>query len=283
MNDTTSFVRKGGADLSYLGTNISLYSRGYYSVKEDPSEGEANFTRIMDLTKFISDASNTTTDNSVVDDWERKMDVDSFLRGMAMEILLSNCDGYFTLANNYLLYDDLENERLIFSGSDFDLTMGLVFAPTVISGNYSEYPGFSERPLSKMMNVPRFKNEFENLLLNITKGLVNNETLMPRIDQAYKMLTTDVEWDRSLPKKGRLALDSLLPGAGNQTSNMNMTNSTQPSNLTESDIEEFFRNGIPFEAAIYGPLPFNVSILLSLKEWITLRSDNILKFFNQTA
>ncbi|MBM6383960.1 MAG: hypothetical protein JSY10_08185 [Paenibacillus sp.] len=41
------------------------------------------------------------------------MDVASFLRGLALEVVISNSDGYFGMPNNYILYDDIENERLI--------------------------------------------------------------------------------------------------------------------------------------------------------------------------
>ncbi|KAI8875992.1 coth-domain-containing protein [Backusella circina FSU 941] len=253
------------SDLTYLGHNVSLYSRGYYSVKEDPSKGKANFTRIMDLSKFIADASNTTTDDSVVPLWEKKMDVDSFLRGMAMEFLLSNTDGYFANANNYLMYDDLENERLLFSGSDFDLTMGMNSINNTMGGNYSEYSGFTSRPLSKMLNVPKFKKDFESLLLNITQGLINPDVLYIRINQTYQMLLDDVAWDKSLPKKGHFSFR------------------TQVANISESEMENMMYNLISFDAAVNGPMPKELtSLLIPLKEWVKIRSENILNYFNQT-
>lgn len=273
------------SDLSYLGNNISLYSRGYYSVKEDPSKGKANFTRIIDLSKFISDASNTTTDNSVVPLWEEKMDVDSFLRGMAMEILLSNTDGYFANANNYLMYDDLGNERIVFSGSDFDLTMGASPFNHTMNGNYSEYTGFTTRPLSKMLNVPKFKKDFEDLLLNITRDLVNPNVLNTRINQTYKMLLDDVAWDKSLPKKGHLNLSTLFPDAKNQTSNAILPDGVggQVANMSESEMENLMYNLISFDAAVNGPVPKEITgLVMPLADWVKTSSENILNYFNQT-
>lgn len=43
------------AQLSYLGSNISLYSVGQHAVKEKPSLGSPNYTRIMDVSNFISE------------------------------------------------------------------------------------------------------------------------------------------------------------------------------------------------------------------------------------
>ncbi|KAI8878014.1 coth-domain-containing protein, partial [Backusella circina FSU 941] len=251
----------GSADLSYLGDNVTLYEDGSYKVKEDPSKGSANFTRIMDLARFIDNAPNTTTTNDDVALWQEKMDTDSFLRGIAMEIIISDSDGYFTMANNYILYDDLDNERLVFSGQDFDLALGhsINNATLMNDGNYSNFPNFDTRPLMpKMLKVPQFKEDFENLMLNITKELMNNNTLSTRIDQLAKMIATDVEWDKSCTRLG--SSDSSSSGGG-------MGGGSMTSNL-------------PFNTAVYGPT--NETSLLGLKEWISLRSTNILNFFNAT-
>lgn len=120
LTNTTATTIK--SDLSYLGDNATLYSLPY-PAKEDPATGTANYTRIMDFTKFLSEQ-NTTVDDSVISLWEEKIDVTSFLRGLAFEVITSSMDGYLGVHNNYILYDDRENERLVFSAQDFDLTLG---------------------------------------------------------------------------------------------------------------------------------------------------------------
>lgn len=119
-----STVGPSKSDLTYLGDNITEYSL-QYGVREDPSSGTANYTRIMDLCKFIDEQSNTTSDDSVIPLWNEKMDVTSFLRGMAFEIVTSQSDAYLANGNNYILYDDLENERIVYSNQDFDISMGM--------------------------------------------------------------------------------------------------------------------------------------------------------------
>ena len=251
-------LRPSTSDLSYLGNNVSLYTVGEYKLKEEPSTGSANYTRLMDLTKFISEQSNTTgVDNAVVPLWQEKMDTDSFLRGLALEIVLSNSDGYFTMTNNYMLYDDLEQERMVFSEQDFDLTMGLtLFNATLMNiGNYTEFPGFTLRPLMpRMLRVPAFKEDFEHLLVNMTKGLVNLKTLETHIDQTAAMLTQDVAWDKTCTRMGT----SLRRQGGH------LANDSQ----------------VDFPTAINGPT--NSTNHLALKEWLTLRSANLLHFLNQT-
>ncbi|KAI9484207.1 MAG: coth protein-domain-containing protein [Benjaminiella poitrasii] len=250
-------IRGNMSDLSYIGTNLTLYS-DYYSLKEKPSAGEANYTRIMELAKFISEQpNNTLVDNSVVPLWQEKLDTDSALRSLAFELVVSNADGYLTMGNNYMLYDDLENERIVMAEQDLDLTMGkTIFNATLVNGgNWTEFPGFTVKPLSsRMYCVPQFREELENLILNYTRGIMNPDILFPLVDQLYDMLQEDVAWDKSLPR--------VVPEIPRRP---------------ESPGGRKFREDVPFDVAVNGPSddPQN----LGLKEWISLRSSNLLNFY----
>lgn len=250
-------------DLSYLGDNVTVYSIKY-PAKENPSKGKANHTRIMDLTKFISEQPTSDGSDVSIPLWHEKADVSSFLRGLAMEIVTSNADGYLTMGNNYILYDDLEHKRILFSGQDFDLSMGsTIFNATLMNGgNYTEFPGFSTRPLAPaLLAVPAFKQEFEKLLFNFTKYLVNPEVLNPRVEQLYKMLEQDVAWDKSLPRMNTGGRSWRASGSTNST--------LENKGFVGAD-------DIPFDLGVNGPT--NVSSKMGLKEWISLRSDNLINF-----
>ncbi|CEP14033.1 hypothetical protein [Parasitella parasitica] len=255
-------VNPSKSDLRYLGNNLTEYSM-QYSVREDPSSGTANYTRIMDLCKFISEQSNTTSDDSAISLWSEKIDVPSFLRGMAFEIVTSQSDAYLANGNNYILYDDLENERIVYSNQDFDLSMGTAFlSPELIhGGNYTKFPGFLERPLtSRLLAVPQFKKEIGELVYNFTRDLVNTEILFPRIDALYTFIEQDVAWDKTLPRVGN---SSSFDAAG--------------TNFSLSEIPLWFG----LNGTISDPAVANFSI--SLKNWVGLRSTNLLNFFNGTT
>lgn len=124
------------------------------------------------------------------------------------------------------------------------------------SGNYSEFPNFSTRPLtSRLLLVPEFKQEFENLIVNITKALVNPDILTTRINQLYEMLEEDVTWDKSLTRV-----------AASSSSSAGMGSSSSVDDTT-------------FYAGVYGPTNSSTS----LTEWLALRSSNILTFFNEST
>ncbi|KAK4511509.1 DDE_3 domain-containing protein [Mucor velutinosus] len=260
--ELSSTMQLSNSDLTYLGDNITAYTQ-QYSVRENPSSGSANFTRVMELCKFISEQSNTTLDNSSVDLWNEKIDVTSFLRGIAFEVVTSQSDAYLANGNNYLLYDDLENERIVYSNQDFDMSMGTAFfsAETMHGGNYTRFPGFLQRPLtSRLLAVPEFKREIHDLIYNFTRDLVNPDILNPRIDDLYTFLEQDVAWDKSLPRVGNKSLfDAIDPS--------------------------FNFNQIPFMFGLNGTFPDSTtsSFSLSLKNWLELRSTNLMKFFNETS
>lgn len=251
-------LRGSRSDLTYLGDNIAEY-QSQYSLKEDPSVGEANYTRIMELTKFIAQQPNTTmVDDSYADAWEKVLDVESALRTLVFEVATGDGDGYLSMGNNYILYDDLVNERLVMSGQDFDLTMTSMGSNSTVGGNYTEFRGFAERPLSTtLLKVPKYKQRFEELLRNVTSSLVSPDVMYPRIDDIANMISQDVEWDKSLPRvsnssMGGFSFDTPFSEA------INGTNSSQPSNSSN---------------------PFNS---MSLKKWIETYNNNTLTFLNTT-
>ncbi|KAL7335084.1 hypothetical protein PS15p_200615 [Mucor circinelloides] len=244
------------SDLSYLGDNATLYSIPY-PAKEDPATGTANYTRIMDFTKFLSEQ-NTTVDDSVVPLWEEKIDVTSFLRGLAFEIITSSLDGYLGIHNNYILYDDRENERLVFSAQDFDLTLGTSGGQmkNLFAGDYTTFPGFNSTPLAtRMLAVPKFRSEFDKLIRNYTTGLVNTEIMSPRIDDLMTFLNDDVVWDKSLPRVGTSAY--LEQAAGINVSS------------------------ISFSEGVNGPLP--TDFIMGVREWLIQRTNNLYEYFNATS
>lgn len=168
------------------------------------------------------------------------------------------------MGNNYILYDDLVHERLVFSGQDFDLTMGtaLLNSSALNDGNYSNFPGFYKRPLSPaLVAVPQFKQEFEHLLVNITKELVNKKVLGTVIRKLYNMLEQDVAWDKSLP---RVTSNILFGALGNINTSLSQ------------DTEKMFME-VPFQIAVFGPSVSDSA--MSLLDWLSIRSNNTLVFF----
>ncbi|CEP11172.1 hypothetical protein [Parasitella parasitica] len=184
-----------------------------------------------------------------------------------MEVVTSNADGYLNMGNSYMLYDDLAHERILFSGQDFDLSLGsTIFNATLMNGgNYSEFPGFLTRPLAPaLLAIPALKEEFERLLFNFTKYLVNPEILNPHVDQLYKMLIQDVAWDKTLIRVNNGGKGGAADNDRKSHADVIVTNA-----FNKAD-------DIPFDLGVNGPT--NVCSRLGLKHWIALRIDNLINF-----
>ncbi|ORZ18598.1 coth protein-domain-containing protein [Absidia repens] len=200
-----------GGDLSYFGDNITAYD-GIFRVREKADkkhggEDASNFKQVMDFTKFLSEAPTSSDDAAKI--WNEHIDMDSVIRSLVIEIIAGFSDGYIANTNNFFLYDNLAEKRLTYLAADFDMTIGntLVKLADMWAGNYTQYPGFTMRPLTqKMMQVPEFKSQFEQLLLKASKELINEAAIHPRIDDLVKLIREDVEWDTALPKVQKMAM-----------------------------------------------------------------------------
>jgi hypothetical protein len=182
-------------------------------------------------------------------------------------------DGYLGVCNNYMLYDDISNDRLVLSAQDLDLVMGtaLIDPKLIHGGDYTKYPGFSERPLTtRMLQVPQFKQDFENIFYNISKKLINPTVLGPRIDQMFAMLSEDVAWDKELPRVGKDYISQNLGDIG-----VNGTDGEDKGGYFDEILKRY-----SYKTFVYGPSFSNVS--MAITEWVDLKSSNVMGFYNQT-
>lgn len=152
---------------------------------------------------------------------------------------------------NYLGSNKEINITLSFTGTTFSHSAAFV------GGNYTAFPGLNSTPLAtRMLAVPKFKNEFDHLIRNYTTELVNADTMNPRIDDLMTFLNDDVVWDKALPRLGSLEYASFMP-----------------ENLTIADI--------PLSIGVNGPVPSLMTV--GLREWVVNRSKSLYEYFNETA
>ncbi|KAI8339461.1 coth protein-domain-containing protein [Chlamydoabsidia padenii] len=272
----------GNSDLAYWGDNLTKYD-GPYKIEKDADanhqkNGTDKFARVMELTKFLSQA--PTTNDHAVKVWNEHIDMDSVIRTMVVEIVAGFSDGFIANADNYFLYDNLVEKRFTFLENDFDTTLGstLVKLADQWSGNYSRYPGFSLRPLTqKMIQVPEFKSQFEHLLYNASQQLIHPNVTNARIDDLVRMIRQDVDWDTTLPKVNpHPSIES------DQTEAFGSPDSLTPPldyDTIKDTLDRKDRPPFDFDTAINGPTH---SISLSgVKEWFGTQSKALEDYFRQ--
>ncbi|CAO3651565.1 unnamed protein product [Cunninghamella blakesleeana] len=266
----TGFV----TDLSYLGDNVTKYD-GPFKIDQAPDKGTPSFDRIMKFTKFVS---NAPVGEGAEKIWNQYIDMDSVIRSLVIEIAAGFSDGYLASANNFFLYDNLQEKRFTYLAADFDSTMGntLVKLADQWSGDYNQYPGFNLRPLTQtIIHIPTFKSQFEQLLQNATKNLVNPKIANQRIDDLFSFLHEDVAWDKTLPKVSNISLEEVI-----MKSNASSLGEV-PSPFDQDAAEEMFtfHPNLSFYHAIYGPTGY--TYLPGVKEWFVNISNNTQHYFDQ--
>lgn len=103
--------------LDYLGEDWARY-KDTYQPKRDATKDESK--RVIDFTKLV----NQGTDADFNKDIATYLDVDAFLKYMAVTAVVANLDSFFTLGHNYCLYLHPTTNKFHFIPWDVDLSMG---------------------------------------------------------------------------------------------------------------------------------------------------------------
>lgn len=204
------------------------------------------------------------------------------LPSMAIENLLGLSDAYMTLANNFYLYrNPNENNRYTYIPSDMDTTVGISLyeLPMMLSGNFSEHPGVFYRPLTnKLLGYQKFNDYYQELLLTLSKNLVNPSIINPYLDSVIDKITQDIEWDLSLERVGNFSYPELPVNA---TIIQEVLKSFTPPGIRFMEGPDTPEDSnMTFLQSLNGPSPSNWSE--SVKPFIEKKYTAIMKFYNQT-
>ncbi|KAF9546976.1 hypothetical protein EC957_008980 [Mortierella hygrophila] len=191
-------------DLKYLGLTAEAYPADCYKMKTLGSNPvTAPMTQLIQLMKDLEDFDPLTMNGGQY--WESRLDIDGFLRNMAMEYLAGSWDAYWWSGSNYFIYFNPTLRKWQWISTDFDGTFG-DGDPTEILTTYQTYADFSthDRPMiSKLiLHSPDLNERFEQTLRDIVSYAFKPEALFPRIDAYEKMLARDIAWDDAIDRSG---------------------------------------------------------------------------------
>ncbi|KAI7828064.1 coth protein-domain-containing protein [Gamsiella multidivaricata] len=193
------------ADLVYKGPLTAAYNQEAY-ISQNLGNNVATeplgqlITFMQDLQSF-----NPVTTPDPVGYWTSRLDLDGFLRNMALEYLMGGFDNYWMAGSNYFIYF---NPTLGGSGkwqwipTDFDGTFGN--GDSIDSkGSYKALYNFQhDHPLvSKLIiNNTQINAQFTQILKEIVSTAFKPEAMNPHIDSVHKMISLDAQWDLTLPR-----------------------------------------------------------------------------------
>jgi hypothetical protein len=118
-----SHAQRGPMDLIYHGERIEDYpvQNGQYAYGKMNNEEEADYNDIIELCRVI-DGTEYASDEEFMQALEEVLNVDSFLRYMAVITVLNNWDSYAYTGNNFYLFNNPVTGR--FEWIPWDLTWG---------------------------------------------------------------------------------------------------------------------------------------------------------------
>ncbi|KAF9997388.1 hypothetical protein BGZ65_007032, partial [Modicella reniformis] len=144
--------------------------------------------------------------------WNQRLDLQGYLRSMAVEYLTGAWDSFWWRANNYFMYFNPQRNVWQFIPTDFDHTFsdGNRLGVNTTYKDYGQTLPGGGKPDFPLVNKLIYKNkdtnqEFENILLDITKGVFNSDVLNACLKAYVTQIEQDVAWDYSIDR-------SHLPG-----------------------------------------------------------------------
>ncbi|KAG0346122.1 hypothetical protein BG004_002411 [Podila humilis] len=202
---------KTKATLEYLGPTTASYDPNTY-ISQNEGNNPPN-DLLGELIKFMADLRDfnpATTPNPIGYFNETRLDLDGFLRSMALEYLMGGFDMYWWQGSNYFMYKNptmaAPAGKWQFIPTDMDGTFGSGYPYSNIP-SYTKWADFTQpamgaRPLVQKLILDN--GEIGALWKQIVKEIVQTafkpQALMPRIKVYNQMLQLDAQWDLSTPR-----------------------------------------------------------------------------------
>ncbi|KAG0082835.1 hypothetical protein BGZ93_010426 [Podila epicladia] len=200
-----------GTTVEFKGPRDADYEQNLYKniIRGDNPKDEP----MQQLIAFMKDVEDwDPTDTKGIAYWNERLDLDGFLRSMALEYLTGAYDSFWWSAHNYYMYYNPQRKIWQFIPMDFDHSFAAGNRLNV-DETYKEYARIckghnpkSSPLVTKLICKNRDINKkFENILLTITHDVFNNAALEERVLAYETQMEPEVAWDFSVDR-------SRLPG-----------------------------------------------------------------------
>ncbi|KAG0244504.1 coth protein-domain-containing protein [Mortierella sp. GBAus27b] len=198
-------TREEQADLVWKGATDANYNKDCY-ISQNLGNNVAT-APLGQLIQFMADlqAFDPATTPNHLDYWNSRLDLDGFLRNMALEYLMGAFDNYWIGGSNYFIYF---NPALSAAGkwqwipTDFDGTFGNG-AQIDPAGSYKNVSNFvPDHPLVSKLIIksPEINAKFVDILKAIVSTAFKPEAMDPHMDSLHNMIALDAQWDYSLTR-----------------------------------------------------------------------------------
>ncbi|MEA3226982.1 MAG: CotH kinase family protein, partial [Planctomycetota bacterium] len=160
----------GPADLQYRGENYNSYRNSYL---KRTNTAEDNFSDVIDLCYALS---NNTPDSIYVEEVNRVINVDQWLRYFAINALLDNSETSLPngVGDDYYLYRGIEDPRFVLIQHDLDTIFGRSGSPTNSIFRAAALPA-----VNRFLRHPQFVGRYYFHLKDLIETTSSAEQLEP--------------------------------------------------------------------------------------------------------
>lgn len=195
-NDGNLYKCLWPADLSYQGDSPDDYKltngdRRAYELKTNKDADD--YTDLADFLIFLNNASNEDFKNKI----EEKLNLNSFLRYLAIEFITGHWDGYSYNKNNFYLYKNTKTNKFEFIPYDMDNTFGIDwFNEDWAKRNIYEWTSQEDRPLTeRILEIKEYKDRFSFYVKKLLDNHFNQTTINDRIDAIKPLISESAKND----------------------------------------------------------------------------------------
>jgi len=198
-------------DLGYHGENTTdpMYSIYMYKGKDKTIGGHEHVVQeILPLIKDINAYQMRLTE-------VMPLDIDTFLKYMAVEFLAGAIDNFWSKPGNYFLFRDNDRNQWYFHDADFHFTFGVGGQPDkMLNTPLNLYPpGFdnvttARPPLDAILSRPDNASKFNEIFHRLFSTSFHTGSIFPRIDSMISLIREDADWDFGIPRVSQ-ALDQI--------------------------------------------------------------------------
>ncbi|MFN4255503.1 MAG: CotH kinase family protein [Saprospiraceae bacterium] len=198
-NDGNLYKCTYPADLAPLGPSQAAYkailnnptTRAYDLVTNESADDYSGFVRfVLELNKPV----NTDFEANI----QSVLNVQGYLKALAVEVATGHWDDYSYNKNNYYLYDNPTTGRFEFISYDGDNTLGVdwIGRDWATRDVYAWQKTGEPRPLTtQLLAVPNFKLAYSRYLDTLARQIIHPDSIFPRIDFFENLLAAPAQDD----------------------------------------------------------------------------------------
>jgi hypothetical protein len=189
-NNDGNLYKAGFTSLQYFGQSQDAY---YKDFELKTNETENDWSGLVQFLKLV----NTTPDATFRDSLTKRLDLESYMKSMAVDVTINNWDGHFDHGRNFYLYDNPEDGKIHWIPWDYNLAFAnpdwysYDIALAVLRSN----PGYDKILPKRVLENDALKEQYLEYACELHHDVFTLEKLVPFIQAKRDLIVDDLAAD----------------------------------------------------------------------------------------